>query len=316
MVTLKDVVFGVALPALIAGAVVLLAWAARRMAARGAGAAVAERASAGTGGVGALARWGGALGLCGGVIAAQLALIGGPSLAALPSQHGLLWVLVVGALAGGALGDRRGGWAWGVRVVVAVFAAWLVSRWMIGPERWGGWRAVVEMAGRAGAILLFWTLLDRAMRSAVDERRWLGAALVPATVAGLGAQVLVFGGGVAVLGQLSGAAAVALLAAGTAGGITRTAALGSGAAAVVGLFLPALWIDAHLSTEYFHWGYGVGLALSPGAAIAAGAIPRVRRAQPWVRTLVQAAAVSAAAGAVLAVAVWRAPVDDYLRSIG
>ena len=253
--------------------------------------------------------WGGATGIALAYIAAHIGLNGPPQFRPAPVESWLVWIALGGMIIG--LVESRAGGPWWARLMWrALFAAgcvWLIARLRVINGQWSAAEGALYAAGLAGAVVVFWSICG-ALSDRIDKQGGgAGAALTLFVVTGVSAAIVVLDGQTLIVGQLTGALAMALLACAAVAWWNPVATIGRGGAAVVGLLAPMLWLDACLWSE-LHWWNAAALAISPALPFAADA-PFVARRAGWVRTLVRVGAVAIPLAALLGVEISQA-VDD------
>jgi hypothetical protein len=272
---LQPALYGIALPAAVSAAVLLVTQLfARRITA-------AERTPRG------------GLALGAGYLVGQVAIDTRPPLPPREASD-WIWYFTIAAILLGLADVSRGCPPWLRWLLRAVL--WLAFVWVLLPlgvraeETPGEVRAWLAGLGQAG--LVFWALLD------IPARRLPGASL-PLTlliVAAGSAVVLTFSFS-AKLGQFAGAFAAAMIPVLVATWWRPGRPLATGPAMVI---LPGLW----LATFFYATPQRTSLVLLAAAALSGGlgCVPGVRRLPPWARTLLS----GVVAAALAAVAVWMA----------
>lgn len=272
MISVRELLLGVLAPALIALAIMLIAWRPWRSGPR-------------------RGEWGGAVGLAAGYICAHIGLAGPPRFTPAPVESWLVWI-AIGGMAIGLIESRaRGPW-WGRllwRAAATAGSVWLIVRLRVINEQWSVGEGLAWTAGLTVGALVFWTLADALAERIEREGGGAGAALVLSGITGLGAAIIVLDGQTLVVGQFSGALAVALLACAALAWWKPRVSIARGGVAVVGLLAPMLWLDAWMWAE-LHWEYAAALVLSPALAFV-GDLAWINRRAGWARTLARVGAV-------------------------
>ncbi len=271
---------GVVLPALVSGAVLLLAWwpAARDGLVAGGG-------------------WGGAVGFGGGFALAHAAAHHGwPGFPPSDVTHWKLFVAV--AAAGLGLADPffgRGPWMRNLaRLALCAAAIWLIARPLIGRE-WSPQVAAAWIAALAAAMLAGWAALD-------DLAREVRGPTIPvclALTAGAGSAALLLCH-TALLAQLAGACVALSSSALVVALLNRRLSLAGGGVAVFAAVAGCLWVEGMLyATDPLPVPAVLLLVAAPSAAWI-GRAPGLRGLRPAPLMLVRAGAVAVVAGAAVA----------------
>lgn len=276
---------GVVLPALVCGAVLLLAWwpAARDGVVAGGG-------------------WGGAVGFGGGFALAHAAAHHGwPDFPPTDVTHWKLFVAVAAALIG--LADPffgRGPWVRNLaRLALCAAAVWLLARPLIGRD-WSPLVATAWIAPLSAALLAGWASLDTLSR----EVRGPTMPLCLALTAGAGSAALLLCH-TAILAQLAGACVAMSVSALVVASLNRRLSLAGGGVAVFAAVTGCLWVEGMLyATDPLPVPALLLLVAAPSAAWI-GRAPGVRSLRPAPLMLVRVGAVAILAGAAVALS-WAA----------
>ena len=266
---------GVVLPAVLAGAVLLVAWWPRK---GGAGA---------TGPVGG-GHWGGAVGLALGYVLGHSLLVGFPSFPATESTQWLVW-LALGAMALGladALIRVPESARWAARAASSLLVSWLILRPLTVSTWNGALVSALWIGGAALAVLAFWTLVDRAVRA----RPGAGMPIAFLALTSGGSAVLLLSASV-LLAQLAGVVAATLGAAMVLAFVRPDLSLERGAVPVVGVLLPALWLNGYFYAE-MPLASALLLTLAP-AALWLGRLGPLRDLRRWKSAIAHVGAVLA-----------------------
>jgi hypothetical protein len=282
MFVFQSLLFGLALPLIVAGVVLTVTMIVGRK--RG---APAEGA-----------RWGLALGVGAGVLVAYIGLAWPPPFLPIDVADRTPWLALAATifalLAPGAAWVRRGGF---------VLLAALVFVVILGPvlPETSGTRAGLAWLGLVGAIaLVSWAHLE-----ALGERIGGAALIWPLLVVAGGTSVVLLASGSVVLGQL-GLALTAALAA--PGGASWGVALGRSARGIVPVVLTVL--TALVLNGHVYAGVPTSSALLLAAAPAGAWVARrgpARRGAPWLATLLAVVATLVPIGAALGLALAASP---------
>ena len=298
MFGVADALAGIALPAVLAGVLLVLA----RLAGAGRG---------GGGGGNGGGAWGAALALGAADLAAHIALRGWRGWVPKESLDWIAVSVAAGLVVGVAGITRRGPPAWRVvlRAALAFAAAWFVAGRVL--ARRGELSTVLaEMAVVAAAAAAGWSLLESRgdSRRAGDESAWRAwlPVLMLTTAAGSAALAVGLSGSV-VLGQLTGALAAALGGALVATRLKLAPPLLPGAAPVLALALLGLLLTAcvHASLPPLAAALLALAAVVPPPGIGAGGAAGL-----WAG-LQRLMVVGALGGAAIGVAFQASPPLDY-----
>ncbi|MBI1923763.1 hypothetical protein HYR99_05885 [Candidatus Poribacteria bacterium] len=292
MILLKLFLFGVILPVLVSGVILLLAWRLENIAiivrSRPLVSGVIllllqrpwRRDAQNTGGA-----WAGGLALGAGYIVGHAGVIGWPPFPPVEATQWLVY-LAIAASAVGLLEARwgRSTWVrWGVRLLLLGMTLWLLLRPML-KHNWGPGEAVAWLAGLGIALLLFWGGLD----ALVKRLSGVSLPLTLLIVAAGGSVVLGLSGSL-LLGQLEGALAAALGVSLVVAWWRPAMSLARSALPVVTVLLAGLWMAGYFYAQV-PAASALLLAVAPMAAWV-GQIPSMRRAAPWQVNLARAAGV-------------------------
>jgi hypothetical protein len=287
MLTARDLLFGVGLPAIIVAIVLVIAWRPWR----------SQRTPAG-------GEWGGPLALGAGFAAGYLALFGRPPFPPIDSTDWLFFLAVLLAVSGVIDGLwRLPGW---LRCVVGLAVAALTVTSLLSPlvrNTWGPAEGAAWLAALAAIVWLVWSSLDAlAGRDGNDS-----LVLQLVAVSGMASLVLMLSGSLK-LAQLGGAQTAALGASLLVSLVSRSRGFARGAIPVFVVLSSGLMISGH-----FFASLTAANALLLGAAPLLcwiDQIPTVHNLRRWQRVVVRTIAVLIPCLAALAIAV-----VDFIRAM-
>lgn len=288
MLLLKQSLLGIVLPALVAFAVLIVAWCPWR-----------RKDSPPVG------RWGGALALSAGYAVGHVALTGWQPFPPTEVTHWLLY-FALAAMAVGLLDAlwREPAWLrWGGRLLLAGAVVWLLLRPII-EYTWGSAQGAAWIVGLGLALLAFWAGLE-----ALSERLSTASLSLILLIVTAGSSVVLLLSGSALLSQLGGAAAATLGACLVVAGRSPTLSLARGAVCVVSVLLAGLWLNGYFYAEAPLTSVLL-VALSPTAAWV-GQVERVRRLAPWQANLVRVAVVLVPVALAVVTALRASPRTGY-----
>lgn len=273
---------GVALPAAVAAAVLLVV---------GRRGGPCERASGGC--------WGGAVAIGAGYLAGHVLVMGRPTFPP-PEVTAWLFYLTWPVMGAAVVKGRRTRWA--VRAAVSGAAVWLLLR-PIARHSWGMGECVLGLGGLFAAMLVFWSQMEGLAHRAKGVSLPLSLFVA---VAGAGAVLLLSGS--VVLSRLCGALSAALAAAALVAWRRPGVSLAGGGVSVVAVLFASLLICGYFYVQASATSV-ILLALAPAVAWV-GQVPGVRRITPWKIAIVRIAAVLVPVGAAVTIA-WCGWDDPY-----
>ena len=282
---LKPLLFGVMLPAVISGVVLL----------------IGNRAGEGSG-----RRWASSLAIGLACIGGYWGVIGLPPFLPIEASQWLFYLVGVAIVVGGLNGSSRvPAWVrWTLNLLLVALTSWLLVRPLL-QYSWQGVGGILRLVGVIGGFLAFWFFLHRLLLSA-SAAVWNTATLC--IIATTTSVVLVLSGS-ALLGQLGG-----VLTASVGAVVVLAWRLPAISLARSGTAVIAIWLGGLLLAGYLYAAVPITslilLILSPAAAWV-GHLPYFKSARPWQRALVQLAAVSAPAILAVVLAIDISAGGDY-----
>jgi hypothetical protein len=282
VITLESLLRGVLVPALITGAILLLAgWRGRRLDG------------------GARSGWGGALGLGAGYLTGHWLLEGVPSLPG-SAEGAIFWLALAGTVIGciEVFAPGPAGVRWTARVLFSSMLPWLI----LGPilaQSFGVWEGRAWLIGLAAMVLAWWAAVEALL---AKQRGLFPPLLLWVAATGSSAAILVSGS--LRIAQLAGVLPACLAAAVLVSFFWRESRL-VWAAPVLAMVFPGPLVYSSFYSELPRWS-ALLLALAPIAGLATRArlLPRVAA---WKANLSALGATLLLVGAVLALAVRASP---------